>query len=153
MKGPVRPADDAGLGPRPGSESRMGGGPRAKLMKPKSVLGGACLAMVVCLGTSGRAVGSEPPAESGAAVIRSDAEIESAIRSFGGDKSVTRPGREAIMGFSTPTTIKEIAIKGGQAVKKGDLLVRGDDGEQVAIYKFTKLQAETDLPVQKAQKT
>lgn len=123
-------------------------------MKPKSVLGGACLAMVVCLGTSAWAAG-QPPAEPAATASpsRSDAEIESMIRAFGGDKSVTRPGREAIMGFSTPTTIKEIAVKGGQRVKKGDLLVRGDDAEQVAIYKFTKLQAETDLPVQKAQKT
>ncbi|MCC6677128.1 MAG: efflux RND transporter periplasmic adaptor subunit [Phycisphaerales bacterium] len=118
-------------------------------MKLKSVMGGACLAVAVVSGSAGRVMG-EPPAPSAA---RSEAELDSLVRGFGGDKSVTRPGREAIMGFSTPTTIKEIAVKGGQRVKKGDLLVRGDDGEQVAIWKYTKLQAETDLPVQKALKT
>jgi len=119
-------------------------------MKLKSVLGGACLAVVIVSGAAGGARAIQPEA---APRSLSTGEVESLIREFGGDKSVTRPGREAIMGFSTPTTIKEIAVKGGQRVKKGDLLVRGDDGEQVAIYKYTKLQAETDLPVQKALKT
>lgn len=127
-------------------------------MKLKSVAGGACLALALCVGTAGM-LGAGPgpgqPTESAGPVVieSSPREIENLIGAFGGDKSVSRPLREAIMGFSTPTTIKEVTVKGGQEVKKGDLLVRGDDGEQVAIYKFTKLQADTDLPVQKAQKT
>lgn len=127
-------------------------------MKLKSVMGGACLAVAIVSGmavtsvTAGLAKGVQPGAEP-TPTVRTEAELNALVRGFGGDKSVTRPGREAIMGFSTPTTIKEIAVKGGQPVKKGDLLVRGDDGEQVAIYKYTKLQAETDLPVQKAMKT
>lgn len=122
-------------------------------MSMKRVMGGACLAAAIVCWSGGPAAGGQPGSAETAARARSQDELESLIRSYGGDKSVTRPGREAIMGFSTPTTIKEIAVKGGQRVKKGDLLVRGDDGEQVAIYKYTKLQAETDLPVQKALKT
>lgn len=130
-------------------------------MNMKSVMGGPGLAMVAYLGlatlgaAAGTARGQDQPAGGAEATLvdRSGAEVDALIRGFGGDKAVTRPGREAIMGFSSPTTIKEIIVKGGQMVKKGELLIRGDDTEQVAIYKFTKLQADTDLPVQKAQKT
>jgi len=68
-----------------------------------------------------------------------------------GEKAVSRPSRDATMGFTMPTTVREVLVKGGDRVKKGQLLARGDDEEDVAFLKLNKLQADTDLPVQKAR--
>lgn len=72
---------------------------------------------------------------------------------FGGEKAVTRPWRDAVMGFSQPTRVTEILISGGQEVKKGALMIRGEDAEDAALLKLQKMRADTDWPVQKAQKT
>jgi RND family efflux transporter MFP subunit len=75
----------------------------------------------------------------------------SIIAEFGGDKTVTRPVHDAIMGFSLPTTITEVLVKGGQEVSKGTVLVRGDEAEDQALLKLQKLRAESDTVVQSAK--
>ncbi len=75
------------------------------------------------------------------------------IRDFAGTRAFTRPSRDAIMGFSLPTQVLEVVVKGGQEVKAGDLLVRGDDKEDVALLRLQKLRAETELPVKRAKAT
>jgi RND family efflux transporter MFP subunit len=49
--------------------------------------------------------------------------------------------------------VSEIVARGGAEVKKGDLIVKGDEAEDVAILKLQDAKAKTDWPVQKAEKT
>lgn len=74
------------------------------------------------------------------------------LREFSRTKAVTRPSKDALMKFPQPTQIKEVLAHGGQAVKAGDLLVRGDDAEDAAVLELQKMRAASDLLVQKAQK-
>lgn len=75
------------------------------------------------------------------------------IVSFGGEKCLTRPSRDSTMGFAAPTRITEVLVKGGEEVKKGQLLIRGDDAEDTIVVNLQKIRADTDLPFQKAVKT
>ncbi|MBK9188705.1 MAG: efflux RND transporter periplasmic adaptor subunit [Phycisphaerales bacterium] len=74
------------------------------------------------------------------------------VREFAGTKAVTRPCRDAIMKFPQATQIKEVLASGGRAVKAGEVMVRGDDTEDQALLLLQKMRAESDLPVQRAQK-
>jgi RND family efflux transporter MFP subunit len=47
--------------------------------------------------------------------------------------------------------VKEIAARGGQAVKEGQLLLRGDDAEDKALLAIQKLRAQTPLNVDAAK--
>src|SRR5262245_34875479 len=76
----------------------------------------------------------------------------SLIAEFGGKKSATKGHRDSVMGFSLPTQIGEVLVKGGQEVTKGTLLIRGDDAEDLAVLKLQKLKADSDWPVQRAKK-
>ena len=92
--------------------------------------------------------GGGAPATKDAATIAADAGV---LRDFGGYRAFTRPSRDATMGFSQPTQVQEILVKGGQSVKAGDLLIRGDDREDQALLKLQKMRAETDLPIKGAK--
>jgi RND family efflux transporter MFP subunit len=74
------------------------------------------------------------------------------ISAFSEIKAVTNPGTDAVMGFSLPTQISEVLVRGGQEVSRGDLLIRGDDAEDMALLRLQKVRTETDLPVQRARK-
>jgi multidrug efflux pump subunit AcrA (membrane-fusion protein) len=74
-----------------------------------------------------------------------------AAASFGGEKSVTRPCRDSTLSYTFPVEIAEIVARGGTPVKKGDLLVKGRDDEYRYQRDLQKLQAESDLDIQKAQ--
>ncbi len=87
--------------------------------------------------------------QQGDRLIRSD---DSWARSFGGIQSFSKPSRDAVMGFSVPTRVTEHSVIGGQRVKAGDLLVRGQDAEQLAIVKQTRMRAETDAAIRRAEK-
>lgn len=70
---------------------------------------------------------------------------------FAGVMAVTAPSRRAEMGFLQPSKVAEVLVHGGAEVAKGQLIVRGDDAEEVQLVKLQKLHAESDLPVQKAK--
>lgn len=70
---------------------------------------------------------------------------------FGTLEWVTRPSRDALMGFSVATDVREIAVKPGQKVKKGDLLVRGRDGEALAALVSQRIRAANMAPVDSAK--
>jgi RND family efflux transporter MFP subunit len=74
------------------------------------------------------------------------------IAEFQGVKAATRPSRDAVMGFALPTEIREIAVRGGETVKAGQLLVRGDDAEPAAGLELQRITAESDLDVNKAER-
>lgn len=73
------------------------------------------------------------------------------IAKFGGHKSVTRPSQDAVMGFASSTVVKEVLRRGGQEVKKGDLIVRGDDAEEVALYKLQEERIAQPYAVERAK--
>lgn len=77
---------------------------------------------------------------------------ESLLREWAGHKAVTRPSQDAVMGFSVATQIAEIVARGGQEVTKGQLLIRGDDSEDKAIFEVQRFRADTNLPIDRATK-
>lgn len=74
------------------------------------------------------------------------------IQSYAGVKAVTRPSRDATMGFSLATRVMQVLVAGGEDVRKGQILLRGDDNEDSVVVKLQEIRAKTDLPVQKAAK-
>ena len=74
------------------------------------------------------------------------------VSEFGGKKSATKGHRDSWMGFSLPTQVTEVLVKGGQEVKKGTLLIKGDDAEDIAVFNLQKAKADSDWPVQRAKK-
>lgn len=64
---------------------------------------------------------------------------------------VSRPSDVRELGFSIRGKVGEVAITPGQAVTKGQPLVRLEDSVQRAIVAYTKLQAEDDSNIKLAQ--
>jgi RND family efflux transporter MFP subunit len=93
---------------------------------------------------------NQPSTSRGAPAVAVTGE-DSIVREFAGERAFTKPSKDAVMGFSLPTQIMEVFVKGGQEVKKGDPLVRGDDLEDKALLTLQKLLVDTDWPVQKAK--
>ncbi|MDX2131105.1 MAG: efflux RND transporter periplasmic adaptor subunit [Planctomycetota bacterium] len=62
-----------------------------------------------------------------------------------------RPRLDVTMSLQLPTTVKEVLVQGGQEVVAGQLLLRGDDTEELAILNLQKVRAEKDIPVQRAK--
>lgn len=62
-----------------------------------------------------------------------------------------RPRLDVTMGLQLPTTVTEVLVKGGEEVRSGQVLLRGDDAEEVAVLNLQKVRAEKDLPVQRAR--
>lgn len=73
------------------------------------------------------------------------------IADFAGEKAVSRSSRDSTLAFPFPAEVAEIAARGGQAVKKGDLIIRARDEEYRLQVELQKMLAESDLDVQKAQ--
>jgi len=77
----------------------------------------------------------------------------SVVREFAGVRAFTQPSRDASMGFSLPTQVAEVFVKGGQEVKKGDPLLRGDDAEDQALMRLQQLVVDSDVSVKRAKVT
>lgn len=70
---------------------------------------------------------------------------------FGGERAVTRPSQDAVMGFTLSTSVREVLVKGGERVEAGDLMIRGDDSADVAEANFQRARADTPLPRERAE--
>lgn len=106
---------------------------------------GCLLAMGLSVQVAGRDAGQ--PAWS---LDSSSDPMELLVPRFGGERSFTRPSKDATIGFQVPTSVKEVAVVGGQRVQAGDLLVRGDDAEERVLMRLQEDRAATDLPVLRA---
>lgn len=102
--------------------------------------------------TGAPALGSRTPQPAASSSSQAPSLAET-IASFGGHKAFTRPWRDSVMGFSQSTRVVEIPVVGGQQVKKGDLIIRGEDEEEVARLELQKMRAESTLTVDKAKKS
>ena len=79
-----------------------------------------------------------------------EADRLAAMMAFG-ERAVVKPSRDAVMGFTLSTSVREVLVSGGQQVKAGDLLIRGDDIEDKAEAEFQRTRADTELPVERAK--
>lgn len=132
------------------------------------ILLGGCLAAVLAGGARGeRAVspgGPSSPATSSASTVAKQplsgsltsggtgsSDFETRATAFGGHGWVTRPNRDVVMAFTFPVEIAEVAVKNGQPVKAGQLLIRARDGDAVASVEVQKVRAANDAPVLNAR--
>lgn len=75
--------------------------------------------------------------------------FEKLANEFEGHKAFTRPCKDASVGFSVPSQVKEVLATAGQVVKKGDLLIRGDDEEDAALLRLQEIRAKSKATVAK----
>lgn len=110
--------------------------------------------LIACAACAGLALLLASPDGAGASAHTTHTQpaTDDSIAGFGGEKAFTRPKQDAVMGLSIATTIREVLVKGGDRVKKGQVLVRGDDAEELALLKAQQLRANSSLPVDRAEK-
>jgi RND family efflux transporter MFP subunit len=60
---------------------------------------------------------------------------------FGGIYHFTQPSKDAMMGFSQPSEVRQVLVTVGDTVKKGDILVRARDGDIQAAYRLQQRRA------------
>lgn len=77
--------------------------------------------------------------------------FEKLASDYEGHKAFTRPCKDASVGFSVPSQVKEIVVAAGQVVKKGDLLIRGDDEEDAQLLKLQQVRARSTATVAKEE--
>lgn len=70
---------------------------------------------------------------------------------FQGYKCFARPNKDAAMGFSNPNRVTEVLVKSGQRVKKGEILIRGDDAEDIIALDLQKVRAKSKSTVDRAR--
>ncbi|MFN7021758.1 MAG: efflux RND transporter periplasmic adaptor subunit [Phycisphaerales bacterium] len=118
----------------------------------------ACTSMLVAailgVGTSpGLGLVGEPLAAGEWPVQPPDAPgWEAVAAQFGGTPAATRACKDVQMSFSFSTEVAEVAVKGGDRVKRGDLLLRARDSEVRTAITQQKALAENDLEIQGATK-
>lgn len=83
--------------------------------------------------------------------VAGSTEWESASRAFGGTAAATKPSRDSQMSFPTATEVLEIPVKGGQRVKRGELLIRARDAEIVAAIDQQRALAENNKEIEGAE--
>jgi RND family efflux transporter MFP subunit len=64
------------------------------------------------------------------------------VTSFGGVRTFADPSKDSQMGFTFPTEVREILVKVGDRVEKGDVLVRARDNEAAAAIEVQRARAE-----------
>ncbi len=95
---------------------------------------------------------SQAPGTGGAQrALPATIEWERLSAEFAGTPAATKPSRDAQMSFPASTEIMEIPVKGGQRVKKGELLVRARDAEIVTAIDQQRALAENELEIQGAR--
>lgn len=77
--------------------------------------------------------------------------FEKLASDYEGHKAFTRPCKDASVGFSVPSQVKEILVAAGHVVQKGDLLIRGDDEEDAALLRLQEIRARSKATVDKEE--
>ncbi len=121
-------------------------------MKPSLSLAGAAACLAIASGAAFARVQTQANTpETGQP--QAPISISALAPTFSEVKGFTRPSRDSTLSFSFPIEIAEVLVRGGQSVRKGDLLVRGRDDEARFQRDLEKIAAESDLEVQRAQAT
>lgn len=93
------------------------------------------------------------PMSSAVSVGQKDAEPtwEALAVKFGGTKADTKPCQDSPMAFTIPVEVREVLVRGGEVVKKGELLIRARDDEQEAVVAGQQLQASNRNRIMNAE--
>ncbi len=121
------------------------GAARAQSGAPAAVPGGAGAASSATIASPV----ATPTVQALAPAARLD--FENRTLSFGGHAWVTKPNRDAVMGFTFPVEISHVAVRAGDRVTTGQLLVRARDGEAVSSLAVQRVRAENDSNVKTAK--
>ena len=70
---------------------------------------------------------------------------------FGGIYHFTQPSKDAMMGFSQPSEVRQVLVKVGDRVETGDVLVRARDGDIQAAYRLQQRRAVNRFEILAAQ--
>ncbi|MEO1279481.1 MAG: hypothetical protein AAFV77_11050, partial [Planctomycetota bacterium] len=70
---------------------------------------------------------------------------------FGGIYHFTQPSKDAMMGFSQPTEVRQVLVKVGDRVETGDVLIRARDGDIQAAYRLQQRRAVNRFEILAAQ--
>lgn len=108
------------------------------------------MAVLMGMVTGGLAGESAMQAGTGQAARPADPPTTDPAAAFQGERGVTRPSRDSTLGFTIPSEIAQVLVKGGAMVKKGEVLVRARDEELRLQRDLQRMLAESDLPVQRA---
>lgn len=82
---------------------------------------------------------------------REQAGREARVSSFGGERAVARPRRDATLAFAFPADLERVLVQGGQPVKKGEALVKAWDGDVRAGVQLQRTLAESTVEVEAAE--
>lgn len=102
---------------------------------------GGLAAVGVLVGSGAVSVGVVSAGVDRAAVLQPTRGDDSSF----GVKAVTRPSKDATMGFRFPTQIQEVLVRDGTRVSAGQPLIRADDAEALAAHAIARLRAESTL--------
>ena len=70
---------------------------------------------------------------------------------FGGIYHFTQPSKDAMMGFSQPSEVRQVLVKVGDNVKKGDVLVRARDADIQAALRLQQRRAVNKFEILAAE--
>ncbi len=83
--------------------------------------------------------------------VRASAETWAQVSErFGGVRADTKASRDVVMAFTVSTEVREVLVKGGQRVRKDDILLRARDADQVAIVEAQRISANNDNEIKAA---
>ncbi|TVQ63733.1 MAG: HlyD family efflux transporter periplasmic adaptor subunit [Phycisphaerales bacterium] len=134
------------------TQTASGRGVRAPGVRRWSAVAAGAMALAACGLAAMSPIASGQPGLGSDERARFDPDGSAWARPFEGVQTFTKPSRDSVMGFNAPTSVVEILVRGGELVSQGQLLIRGNDAEQIAIVKQTRLRAESALQVERAQK-
>lgn len=70
---------------------------------------------------------------------------------FGGIYHFTQPSKDAMMGFSQPSEVRQVLVTVGDTVEKGDVLVRARDADIQAALRLQQRRAENRFEILAAE--
>lgn len=73
------------------------------------------------------------------------------LLAFGGERAVMRPRRDATLAFGFAADIEAVLVQGGQAVKKGEALVKAWDGDVLAAVELQRTLAQSTVEIDAAE--
>ena len=80
-----------------------------------------------------------------AAILSAAAFAEEAV------PAITKPSQDVTLSFSRPGRVMEVPVKEGEAVKKGELVARQDDTEELAAKAYDEFKARDTTDIEKQQ--
>jgi hypothetical protein len=118
------------------------------MIGPACTLASVLTISAVTVFVAPRAFAADPQSAASAGASSS---FDALVRSFSGYKCFARPNKDAQMGFAVPGRVTEVLVRSGQRIHKGEILIRGDDAEDVIGLDLQKVRAVSKSTVDRAK--